>query len=82
MARLNLGIKVKTRSQLINKLMCCLKWYGRGTDLPAPIMTLGLRLPLGVIMAALRPTPRPYHYKQSLTYNYLSYEKNESNVDL
>ena len=35
--------------------------------LQAAIMTLGLRP--GAIMAALRPIPRPYHYKQSLTYN-------------
>ena len=30
-------------------------------------MTLGLRP--RAIMATLRPIPRPYHYKQSLTYN-------------
>ena len=33
-------------------------------------MTLGLRP--RAIMAALRPTPRPYHYKQLLTYKYWS----------
>ena len=34
----------------------------------APIMALGLR-PLA-IMVAFRPIPRPYHYNQSLTYNF------------
>ena len=43
--------------------------YGLGIDLWAAIISLGLWP--RTIMAALGPIPRPYHYKQSLTYKYL-----------
>ena len=39
-------------------------------SLQAAMMALGLRPP--AIMAALRPIPKPYHYKQSLTYEYMT----------
>ena len=40
---------VKHRSQgaIVNKYVnCCVKWYGLGIDLPAPIMARGRRLGL------------------------------------
>ena len=60
MAWLNPRIDVKPNSQLINKLMVVC------SDMAA-IMALGLQT--WARKAALRPKPRTYHYKQSLTYN-------------
>ena len=64
MAWLNPGVKVKPGSQLINKLIDA--WYSHDIDLQAAIRAIGLQA--RAIMAALKPIPRTYHYKQSLTY--------------
>ena len=47
---------------------CYSRVNGLGNDIWAPVMALGLRP--RAMMAALRPVPRPFNYKQSLTYNY------------
>ena len=68
MAWLNPGVKVKPGSQLLNKFIGYLQWYGLGIDIRTSKMALGLWP--WAIMVVLRPIPRPYHYNQSLTYKY------------
>ena len=64
MAWFNPGVKVKPGSQLINKLVDSCSYIWPRFDLWTAIVALCL--PPRAVMAALRPLPRPYQYKQSL----------------
>ena len=52
--------------QAANYVNDCLYWYGLGIGLRVAIIARG-RIPR-VNMAGRRSTPRPYQYKQPLTY--------------